>query len=78
MARFSSLLAVLAASGLAVAQPAAAAVRTGSPIGQSEAIVEGPGAYAVLGLIALFGVVFLIMAITDDYDPDNDGRPTSP
>jgi len=74
MARIKYMIAALAAAGLTLAQPAAAAARTGSPIGESEAQADGPGSGMVIGLLGLVGVVFLIMAITGD---DNDS-PSSP
>jgi hypothetical protein len=76
MARLNSMLAALATASLTLAQPAAAAVRTGAPIGESEALTEGPGGEFVVGALALIGLVFLIMAITDDNDPPS--RPSSP
>jgi hypothetical protein len=73
MARLKSVLAALATTGLLFAQPAAAAVRTGSPIGDSENIEPGSG--MVVGLILLLALVFGIMAITDD---NGSNTPSSP
>jgi len=73
MARFKTVLAALAAGGLAFAQPAAAATSDD----QSGWFADSPGAAPVVGLIGLIGLVFLIMAISDSGD-DNDDRPTSP
>jgi hypothetical protein len=71
--RISNALGALAAAGLLLAQPAAAAVRSGSPVGDSEKIEPGSG--MVVGLILLLAVVFGIMAITDD---DGSNSPSSP
>ena len=75
MARFKYTMAALAAAGLAIAQPASAAVRTGAPIGDSEAAAPGEG--MIFGLLGLIGLVFLIMAISQSSDP-TDALPTSP
>ena len=76
MARFNTMLAVLAAAGLTLAQPAAAATRTAAPVGESESLSDvPPGSAAVIGLIGLLGFVFIIMAITEDGDDD---FPSSP
>ena len=76
MARLNSMIAALAAASLTFAQPAAAAARTGAPIGESEAATKGPGGEFVIGTLLLIGLVFVIMAITDDNDPPS--RPSSP
>jgi hypothetical protein len=75
MARFKYTMAALAAAGLALAQPASAAVRTGSPVGETEA--AAPGSTMVFGLLGLVGVVFAIMALSNSSDP-TDALPTSP
>lgn len=75
MARLKFTMAALAAAGLALAQPASAAVRTGSPVGETEA--AAPGQEMIIGLLGLVGVVFAIMALTDGSDP-TDRLPTSP
>ena len=74
MARLKSMVAALATTGLLFAQPAAAAVRTGSPVGDSEKIEPGSG--MVVGLILLLALVFGIMAITDD--DNGSSAPSSP
>ena len=74
MARFKFTMA-LAAAGLALAQPASAAVRTGSPVGESEA--AAPGATMIIGLLGLVGVIFAIMALSNSSDPTA-SLPTSP
>ena len=77
MTRFMKTAAVLAATGLMLAQPAAATARTAASTGDSEALAgTPPGSTAVIGLIAALGLVFVIMAITDG--DDNDDVPTSP
>ena len=73
MARFNRMLAALAATGLVLAQPAAAATASGEESGW---FADSPGAAPVVGLIGLFGLIFVIMAISDG--DDNDDVPTSP
>jgi len=76
MIRFKSMLTALAASGLVLAQPAAAAADDGDGSGW---FADSPGAAPVVGLIGLVGLVFVIMAITDGDDRDDfDDVPTSP
>lgn len=76
MARPNSMLAALAAASLTLAQPAtAAAARTGSPIGENEAITEAPGGTLVMFVLGAIILVFVIMAITDD---DGSDSPSSP
>ena len=77
MARPDSLLAALAAATLTLAQPATAAERAGSDLGESEGVREAPGGQLFLFILGFIGVAFLVMAITDDNDPSND-FPTSP
>lgn len=77
MARFRFMMAALAAGGLTLAQPAMAAARIGSPVGDAEAQAQGPGAGMIAGLLGIVGLVFLIMAISDSEDPTAD-LPTSP
>jgi hypothetical protein len=61
--RFKSMLAALAASGLILAQPAAAA--------DGGWFDDAPGAEPVVGLLGLVGLIFVIMAITDGDDFDD-------
>ena len=77
MARFNGMMTGLAAAGLALAQPAAAALRAPAAIADSEALTDAPGSGMVVGLLGLVGLVFLIMAISDGSDPTQD-LPTSP
>ena len=72
MARSSGILAALAATGLAFAQPAMAA----APEGEGGWFADSPNAAPVVGLIGLVGLIFVIMAISDG--DDNDDVPTSP
>ena len=77
MKALKTTLAALAAAGLAVAQPAAAApARTASPVADSEQLAGGvPGAAwpAILAILA-FAVIALIPASSDD----DEDAPTSP
>ena len=76
MARLNGMLAALAAASLTLAQPATATARSGSPIGENDAITEAPGGTLVMFVLGSIILVFVIMAITDD---DGSGsRPTSP
>lgn len=77
MTLFKYMMGTLAAAGLTLAQPAMAAARTGSPVGETEAQAGGPGEWAVVGLIGFVGLIFLIMAVADGSDPTAD-LPTSP
>ena len=71
MARFKTTLAAVAATGLVLAQPASAAVRSAAPVETTESLDQGSG--MVVGLLGLLGLVFIIMALTD-----GDDGPSSP
>jgi hypothetical protein len=73
MSRFNRLPVAIAA-GLALAQPSLAAAQSTTDDGGWFA--DSPGAGPVVGVIALLGVVFAIMAITGDNE--DDGFPASP
>ena len=70
MTRLSNALAGLAAAGLALAQPTVAAAQDS----EGGMLADSPGAAPVIGLLALLGVLFGIMALTDD----DDESPVSP
>ena len=74
MTRFSNALAVLAAAGLLVAQPALAAARVGTAVGDSESLADSPGAGPAIGAIALVALLSLILLI----DGGDDDTPASP
>lgn len=73
-------LASVAAAGLLVAQPAAAAadVRSGSAVGESESLAGGvpSAAWPAIIAILLVGIVSIISASGDD--DDDDFEPVSP
>ena len=73
MARLKSMLAGLAATGLVLAQPTAAFAQDAGDDEDASSIPEGSG--AVIGILGLLGLVFIIMALTDD---DNNNAPHSP
>ena len=73
MARFNGMFAALAATGLLLAQPAAAATADS----EGGMFADAPGAAPIVGLIGLVGLIFLIMVISDG-DDSSDDRPTSP
>ena len=74
---FPKVLAFTAAAGLMIAQSAAASaaapVRAGSPVAESEALGGSPGALPFLAVFAAFLVTGAVILLTDD-----DDSPVSP
>ena len=77
MARFSTMLATLAAASFALAQAITAAAQDDDESSEGEEASDLPdGSLMVVGLLGLLGLVFVIMAITDG--DDNNDIPHSP
>ena len=69
-------LVITAAAGLMIAQSAAASavpVRAASPVAESEALGDSPGALPFLAVFAVFLVTGAVILLTDD-----DDSPVSP
>ena len=77
MKQLKPIFAIFAAAGLLAAQPAAAQVRTASPIAESEELAGGVPSAAWPAIIAILAVaVFAIISASND--DDEDGEPVSP
>ena len=78
MNAFKTTLATLAAAGLAVAQPAAAApARTASPVADTEQLAGGVPSAAWPAIIAILAVAAFAL-ISASNDDDEDDVPVSP